>query len=246
MATPQPGYPQYGQPGYEQQQGQYDANQEDGPENTSPTQVGTHAPPAAGRKKRHYAGQAYEFGGGANAALGGQQQGGGQYPAPPAQPYGGYGQQPNQASHQAMYSGPQYGSNPASPAVAGMPAYGQQPHALGGYQSPEPGYPAQGAHLAQPGMGGITQGMGAMNIGHPIQNQNTQMQGRLPMNQLYPTDILNAPLNASELDLPPPTIILPPNVSYNVTDHILEADQNSPASPPPLKPTVHPNMFDQR
>lgn len=33
-----------------------------------------------------------------------------------------------------------------------------------------------------------------------------------PLNQLYPTDLLNQPFNVSELDLPPPPIILPPNV----------------------------------
>lgn len=32
------------------------------------------------------------------------------------------------------------------------------------------------------------------------------------LNQLYPTDLLNQPFNVAELDLPPPAIILPPNV----------------------------------
>ena len=212
MATPHQGYPQYGQPGYDpQQQEQYDANQHDVSEDIS--QGPAPAPSAGGRKKRHYAGQAYEFGAGGNAALGGQQQGGGQYPIPPAQGYAGYGQQPQHAPQQAGYPGPQYGSGPVSPVGAGGPGYGQQPQAMGGYQAPEPGYPAQGVPPSQPGMGGITQGMGAMTMGHQTQNQHPQMQGRLPMNQLYPTDILNAPLNVSELDLPPPPIILPPNVS---------------------------------
>jgi protein transport protein SEC24 len=34
-----------------------------------------------------------------------------------------------------------------------------------------------------------------------------------PLNQLYPTDLMNNPLAVSELDLPPPLIVLPPNVS---------------------------------
>lgn len=33
------------------------------------------------------------------------------------------------------------------------------------------------------------------------------------LNHLYPTDLLTQPFNAAELELPPPPIILPPNVS---------------------------------
>ena len=212
MATPQPVDPQGGQSGYDQQQyEQYDPNQQDGAEVPGPGT--TPAPSAAAKKKRHYAGQAYEFGVGGNAALGGQQVGGGQYPPPPAPNYGGYGGQSQQAGHTA----PGYGSGPASPAVVGSQGYGQQAQAVGGYQSPEPAYPAQGVPPPQqPGVGGITQGMGAMTVGNQTQHQS-QMQGQMhsrpPMNQLYPTDILNSPLNVAELDLPPPPIILPPNVS---------------------------------
>jgi len=60
--------------------------------------------------------------------------------------------------------------------------------------------------------------MGNMQMGGgqsvPQQQQQQQTQGRAgPLNQLYPTDLLNQPFNVSELDLPPPPIILPPNVS---------------------------------
>jgi protein transport protein SEC24 len=53
-----------------------------------------------------------------------------------------------------------------------------------------------------------------MNIG----GQAQQPQGAQPprpavLNQLYPTDLLSQPFNVSELDLPPPPIALPPNVS---------------------------------
>ena len=223
MATPQQANPQGGQPGYDPQHyEQYDPSQQDGAESPAPEAPGapgaTPAPSAAAKKKRHYAGQAYEFGAGGNAALGGQQVGGGQYPPPPAPNYGGYGGQPQQVPQHAGYSGPAYGSGPSSPAVVGNQSYGQHPQSVGGYQSPEPGYPAQAAApQPQHGMGGITQGMGAMTMGNQAQHQTQmqgQMQGRLPMNQLYPTDILNSPLNVSELDLPPPPIILPPNVSF--------------------------------
>ncbi|KAL2051893.1 hypothetical protein ABVK25_007808 [Lepraria finkii] len=201
MATPQPGYPHPGQ-----DQEHYDASQHEVPNNTSPAQGGPPAPAGAGRKKRHYAGQAYDFGAGANSALGGQQQGGGGYPGPPG---GGYGQQPQQPGQAA----PAY-SGPASPAfTAGAPSYGQQPATVGGYQPPEPGYPSHGTPAQQPGMGQITQGMGNLAMPNQAQHQAPQMQSRPQMNQLYPTDLLNQPLNVSELDLPPPPIILPPNTS---------------------------------
>ncbi|KAL6721400.1 COPII subunit [Lecanora helva] len=203
MATPQSGYPPYGQPGYDpNQQESYNANQHDGP--NSPTHGGPQTTSAPGRKKRHYAGQAYDFGAGANSALGAQQQGA--YPPPPA---AGYGQQAGQFGQQ----GPVYGSGPAPVAPGSAPAYGQQSPALGGYQSPEPNYPTHGVSPGQPGVGGITQGMGNLAMGGHGQHQASQMQGRPQMNQLYPTDLLNQPVNISELDLPPPPIILPPNSS---------------------------------
>ena len=213
MATPQSGYPQEGQSNYENQQfEQYNANQQEGAEIPAPG--ATPAPSVAAKKKRHYAGQAYEFGAGGNAALGGQQVGGGQYPPPPGTTYGGLGGQAQHAPQQAGYPGPVYGSASATPAPGAPQGYGQQQQAVGGYQSPEPGYPTQGQPPPppqQPSIGGITQGIGAMTVGNQAQHQ-AQMQGRLPMNQLYPTDILNSPLNVTELDLPPPPIILPPNV----------------------------------
>ena len=207
MATPQPIYPQ---PGHEQYpQEAYDANQQEVPESASPAHGAAPAPSAGGRKKRHYAGQAYDFGTGANSALGGQQQGGGGYPGPPGPAAGGYGQQ----GQLPIPPGPAYGSSQASPAFAAVsPGYGQQPPIVGGYQPPEPGYPTQGAHQQQPGVGQITQGMGNLAMGNQAPHQAPQIHGRPQMNQLYPTDLLNQPMNVSELDLPPPPIILPPNV----------------------------------
>lgn len=190
MASPQPGYEQ-------QAQQDYSANPQD--------HASIPAASAPGKKKRHYAGQAYEFGGGANAALGGQQVGGAQYPPQPMQQNQGYGSYNQQSQQQPGYSNQAHASGPSSPAFGG-PTYGQQPQTLGGYQSPEPAYPAQGAPQ-HPSVGGITQGMGNVSMG---QSQQPPMQGR---NQLYPSDITNTPLNVNELDLPPPPIILPPNVS---------------------------------
>ena len=77
MATPQSPYTD-GQPDPEGQDGGYQQQQ------------AAQAPAAGGKKKRAYAGQAYEFGAGANSALGGQQPGGQQYPGSQPQP-AGYG-----------------------------------------------------------------------------------------------------------------------------------------------------------
>lgn len=208
MASPQPGYPPNGQPGYEQyQQEQYDPNQREVPENASPAVGGPPAPTAGGRRKRNYAGQAYDFGGGANSALGGQQQGGGAYPGPPAM----------QSQPQPGYPGPAYGSNSASPGMGGTPGYGQPPPAVGGYQPPDPTYPTHGGPPAQPGIAGVTQGMSNLAMSGQGQNVPLQMQGQVQghptMNQLIPTDLLNQHLDVSELSRPPPQINLPPNVT---------------------------------
>ena len=223
MAAPQDGYPSQGYPPpdpYAQQ---------------SPVQPGfdtTSAPPPAGqpeheggkKKKRGYAAQAYDFGAGANSALGGQPQGGGQFQPVQVPAYGGY---PQQTEAQPAYGAPQYGAQPGEPAPgASVPGYGGQPQyggGVAGYQAPEAGYPGPGAPSAAGaagGVGGITQGMGQMNVGGSGATPAAQPQqaGARPavLNQLYPTDLLNTPFNVAELELPPPPIILPPNVSSSV------------------------------
>ncbi|KKY24605.1 putative protein transporter sec24 [Phaeomoniella chlamydospora] len=194
MASPQGGYPAQGYPqqdGYGQdaqypQEG-YDAGA------TSPPPAENHATaaPAAhgGRKKRAYAGQAYEFGAGTNSALGGQQPAGGQY-ATYSQP---------ETSQQPAYDAGGYGQ--AQPPVA----QGYQDPAVGGYQAPAPGYPAAG------GVGQVTQQMGAMNMAD--KPAAAPLARGTQLNQLYPTDLLNQPFNVAELDYPPPPIVLPPNTS---------------------------------
>lgn len=157
----------------------------------------------------------------------------------PAPGYGGYPQQEPQ--------------QPQQPAAQGYPSQGypaqlpQQP-AYGGYPAPDQGYPAPQA--GAPGVGGITQGMGGMNLGGQPQAQ-PQPQAQAPravMNQLYPTDLLNQPFNASELDLPPPPITLPPNVSpTSVLRGGLFTNDPCPsrASPPPLTPTARLDTSDR-
>ncbi|KIW89205.1 protein transporter sec24 [Cladophialophora bantiana CBS 173.52] len=156
-------------------------------------------PAHGGRKKRAYAGQAYEFGAGANAALGGQQQAGGAY--------SGYSVQQDAAGY------PQggYQQNPAAVQQNATPLYpGQEPAAaLGGYQPPTPPYPAPG------GVAGMTQQFGEMDISQkpPVAAAPQQAQRAPVLNQLYPTDLSNQPFNVAELDFPPPPVILPPNTS---------------------------------
>lgn len=157
-----------------------------------------HGEAAGGKKKkRAYAAQAFDVGSGANAAVGGQLPGGGQFgtPQPAAAGYGYPGQEAQPAVGAAAYGAPQtYGSPGAAPGFQPPDAYGAPP---------------------APGVAGITQGMAGMQMGQgqPAPQQVPPQACVGPLNQLYPTDLLNQPFNVSELDLPPPPIILPPNVS---------------------------------
>lgn len=187
MSTPQGGYPP--QDGYGQQSP---------PPAAAPGAVPQ--PQVGGKKKRAYAGEAFDFGSGANAGLGGQQQGGGNYGAYAAQaaaagyPPAGYGVDPN-----AGY----------------VPPQGHATGAVGGYQAPTAGYPGP----AEPGVAQVTQQFGQMGVTDPHQmppqpmQPSQQVPRAVPLNQLYPTDLLTQPFNVAELDYPPPPIILPPNVS---------------------------------
>lgn len=205
MSAPHEGYGQYPP----QQPGEQPPYPDQGYSATPPPPAGgAHPVPEHGRKKkRAYAAGAFDVAQGGNAALGGQLQGGGQFGAPqPAAPgYGGYPQPEAQPVP--------YGAQPQ------QQPYGMgQPGAVGGYQAPEPYYPSAGAPPAPGGVAGVTAGLGSMNLGPGAQQQPQPQQfpGQPrpgPLNQLYPTDLLTQPFNVSELDLPPPPIILPPNVS---------------------------------
>lgn len=163
---------------------------------------------AAGRKKRAYAGQAYEFGAGANAGLGGQQQAGG------AAAYSGYSAQADAAG----YAQGGYTQNPAAVQQGATPMYGQQDAGVGGYQPPQPAYPSQ---PQQGGVPGVTQQFSQMNVNQqqPAPQPQQQQMKAPQLNALYPTDLSNQPFNVAELDYPPPPPILPPNVSLAVAIH---------------------------
>ena len=201
MSAPQDGYGQYPP----QQPGEQPPYPDQG--YADPAAAAQHGPDHGKKKKRAYAAGAFDVAAGGNAAVGGQMQGGGQFGAPapaPVPAYGGYPQPDLQAQPAA------YGAQPQQP-------YGAmgQPAAVGGYQAPEPYYPTAGAPPAPGGVAGLTSGLSTMNLGPGAQQQPQQLPPQPrggPLNQLYPTDLLNQPFNVSELDLPPPPIILPPNV----------------------------------
>ncbi|PSR85472.1 COPII component protein [Coniella lustricola] len=180
-----------GQPGFQQP---YDGQAYDNPAASPPPGAQQGADTGPKKKKRAYAAGAFDVGSGGNAAVGGQPPAGGQFGAPQPAALGGYGEYPGQEQQPAAAGYP--GAQPFAP-VAGP-----------GYPQPDYGAPA-------PGVAGITQGMSNMQMGGgqsmPQQQQAPARAG--PLNQLYPTDLLSQPFNVSELDLPPPPIILPPNSS---------------------------------
>lgn len=200
----QPSYQGYSDPDYVPQPGdQYENGVQQGYE-AAPG--GAPPPPATGgggRRKRQYAGQAYDFGAGGNAGQAGQH--GGSFSGAPV---GGYGYDAQQ--QQPGFQPQPYGTDYGMPAPA-VPPYGQ-PAAVGGYQPPDAGYPAHSAAPMAGGVDGITHGMSNMGMGGQPAPAAQGMLQRGHMNQLYPTDLLNQPFNVQELDLPPPAIILPPNV----------------------------------
>ncbi|KAI1319583.1 hypothetical protein F5Y16DRAFT_390768 [Xylariaceae sp. FL0255] len=177
-----------------------------------------HQPPAhvdaAKKKKRGYATQAFEFGSGANA---GATPSAGMPPVPgaavPSQPApAAYGAYPSPGYEQPAYGAPQ--QTPYDP---------QQPDAAP-QQRPTPSAYGSAAFAGAGGIGPMTANMAGLNIGAPQPGaqqpqQSAQQQPRLALNQLYPTDLLNQPFNVSELDLPPPPIILPPNASITQSPH---------------------------
>ena len=168
------------------------------------------ANPEHKKKKRGYASQAFEFGSGSNAqptpqGYGGvyaQQQPAGQSPQP------AYGM-PMQSQPAAMYGAPQQ-----SPGVPAQPGYG----ADYGYPAQQPAQQQVPAIPADQGMAGITGGMAGMQIG-AAQTQPQPMpppqQARIALNQLHTTDLIQQPFNVAELEMPPPPLVLPPNVRFS-------------------------------
>ncbi|KAK6952620.1 COPII subunit [Daldinia eschscholtzii] len=216
MAAPNDGYGQYPPQEYGQEAPYSDQPPAGYEGQTSPPPQATSHHDGK-KKKRGYATQAFEFGSGANAGAtvptpGGITPGyGGPVPGPQPSPgYAGGGAYPTPDFQQGGYGSPAPGQVPyGAPQQPGVPQPG-----LGGYQAPDPYY-QPGVGQPPPGVAGITQGMAGMNMGPGPQPavQQPGQQARIALNQLYPTDLLNQPFNVSELDLPPPPCILPPNAS---------------------------------
>lgn len=217
MASPY----QDGQQAYQQDGQQYAQDGETGSEQPAA------APPlAGGKKKRAYAGQAYDFGSGANAGLN-------QPPAAgAAAPYGmqpaagaGYGYQQPQAP-QMGYQQPAAGyPDPSAPA---QPAYGQPAYGQPGYEPPATGYPAHGVtSMLNAGVQGVTQQFQNMGVGGGGQQQQPMQQPQAApgmtqrLNPLQPVDIspTGQPFHVADLDLAPPQIVLPPNSSVTPSPH---------------------------
>ena len=170
--------------------------------------------PAQGRKKggRSYATQAFDFGSGANSGLqqasspyaqqnaASPQYGGYQNQQQPQQPYPQHEhQQP--ASNQQGYGQPGYGDQPAQYGLQG----GQQ-----GYYGGQGGYPQQQQHGAQTG---LNEKFGSMSMAD--QPQPYRQGAPVQLNRLQTSDLISQPFVVSEIDQPPPPIVLPPNVSFN-------------------------------
>lgn len=205
------------------------------PASPPPAAASQHGAEHGKKKKRAYAAQAFEVATGGNAVVGGQPAAA-QYgiPQPAAPGFGGY---PAQDAQQVAYGAPQ-------PAVPGV----------GGYQAPDAyysqGVPPAAVGPAPGGVAGITAGIQSMGFGgQPQQPQQLPAQTRGHVNQLYPTDLLNQPFNVAELELPPPPIILPPNVSSLASRLVLRAHcllfAASLALPLPQMPTARQSMCDR-
>ncbi|KAH7325111.1 vesicle coat complex subunit [Stachybotrys elegans] len=234
MSAPPPEGYGYGQPGPDQFAQQADPQAQEDQFSQNPQQAAAAAP--GKKKKRGYAAQAFDVGSGANAVAGGQVQAGAPYGMPPVQnapAYGAYGQPDPQMAAQQGYQQPPAPYESAQPVVPQQPVYG--------YQAPDQtGYPAPGAQPAS-GVAGITQGMGGMQLGGQPQPQpQAQAPRPVALNQLYPTDLLNQPFQVSELDLEPPSIILPPNTSVtpspsaNCSSRYIRSTLNAVPSNPSL------------
>ena len=203
MANPQ-GYPPQGYP-----QEAYDQSAQ------TPVPAQGQVP---AKKKRAYAGQAFEFGSGANAGLAATQTPPPGAPYAAAQPAAGYGYGAPVQQQPAAYPDP------------------QQQQAAAAYPAPTGGYQAPDAYAAPGGVPAMTQQFSQMGMAPQQQQQQAAQAPQQPaavaqrLNPLQPVDISvqGAPFHVSDLDLPPPPIILPPNVCRMPYDEPLRPSTTNP------------------
>lgn len=219
MADP---YQNYGQPGHENGQAQYNG--------TGQQTDGAAAPPpptttatGGGKKKRAYAGQAFDIASGANTVPPSAHM-----PSQTPQNVGyGYQQSSTQGYQQPSYG--VYGDQGQGQQMPSTQQYGQQPAAYNpqaAYPQAQPAYGGQStgdavSSFMHDGAAAVTQQMGQMGLGAGQQPQQQPLLAQPRLNPLQPVDISpqgqGQPFQASDLDLPPPPLILPQNVCVPVT-----------------------------
>jgi protein transport protein SEC24 len=166
------------------------------------------------KKKRGYAAQAYEIGTGANAGM-----------APGQAPLTSYGIS-SHGGHGAPWGGTTTYDAQQAGGYGSTPQWGsQQPldQPGVGYPAPDSYYGAAGEPTRHGGanVADITPGMASMQFSGSGQQQQQDQPGQHAprLNQMYTTDLISQPFIASELDLPPPPIVLPPNTSVTPSPH---------------------------
>ncbi|KAF1963275.1 COPII component protein [Byssothecium circinans] len=116
------------------------------------------------------------------------------------------------------YAGPAYefGANAQGAAPpAGQAAYGAQP----AYGAPAQGYQAPGIPMSPADPNALGQQFQQMNLGPQPVQVNPQAPQVQAQNQLFPSDLVQQPVLAHEIDQPPPPIQLPPNLAATPSPH---------------------------
>lgn len=117
----------------------------------------------------------------------------------------------------------EFGANAQPAGGAGMPPVGGQ------YGAPQPaafGGAAPGYGLSSPGIpmspadpNALGQQFQQMNLGPQPVQVTPQMQQAPTQNQLFPSDLVQQPVLAHEIDQPPPPILLPSNLAATPSPH---------------------------
>jgi protein transport protein SEC24 len=146
------------------------------------------------KKKRGYAAQAFEIGSGANATFAGN-------PSPALYGINGHGTTAFEKTDAVAFDP---GSDAKIQKPSDYPTYNAPRH-LGGTQP-------------QAQIDDISSDMASLQFsGVQTYQQDGTYAPRL--NQLFITDIISQPLSATEIDAPPPPIVLPPNTSVTSSPH---------------------------
>ncbi|KAA8915947.1 hypothetical protein TRICI_001961 [Trichomonascus ciferrii] len=181
---------QYGQPGFpDPYQQQQDAAQQQ------------QQPAHHGHKRRVYPQQQYDFNAAPPAAAA---------PVPPAA-YGSGGPMPPAAAGEYQQQPPVEGAQGGGVFTPGV---GPQTPAAVPPAPVAPGYGGYGMDSAAQQFGQMNLGGGGSSRATPVTQYQQQLQSKLPLNQLYNIDLMQSlPPPVTDLNLPPPPIVLPPEAS---------------------------------